>query len=67
MRKLVSDRFWWLWRGFLSRREAKSAAAERRQIEASCREHGMLWLVDERYTGMVPAPRPIQRRRRATR
>lgn len=38
---------------------------ERRQLDRSIREHGVLWLTDNRYAALVPLP--IQRRRKATR
>jgi hypothetical protein len=38
-----------------------------RQLEQSCREHGMLWLVDGAYADSCPATVAIQRRLKATR
>ncbi len=51
-----------VWRDVNALRDARVAENERRQVELSCREHGMLWLVDQRYSGMIPSPISIQRR-----
>lgn len=56
-----------VWRDVNAFRDARIAANERRQVELTCCEHGMLWLVDQRYAGMIPAPVATQRRRKATR
>lgn len=42
-----------------------AARQERRQLARSIREHGVLWLTDNRYATLVSLP--IQRRRKATR
>ncbi len=56
-----------VWRDVNALQAARIAENERRQVELSCREHGMLWLVDQRYSDAIPVPVPIQQRRNATR
>ena len=43
----------------------QAMAQERRQLERSIREHGVLWLTENRYAALVPLA--SQRRRTATR
>ena len=56
-----------VWRDVDAFRTSYAAQRERSELERTCREHGMLWLVDQRYADMIPVPVPIQRRRTATR
>jgi hypothetical protein len=45
MRQRLSGALERAWRHLAAWRRARIEAQERRQIERSCREHGMLWLV----------------------
>ena len=67
MQESIGHWFRSVWRDVNALREARVAQNERRQVELSCREHGMLWLVDQRYSGMIPAPIAIERRQKPRR
>ena len=67
MQNAIRHWFRSVWRDVNDLRVAQMARNERRQVELTCREHGMLWLVDKRYADAIAVPAPIERRRKATR